>query len=561
MVIHQFNRIIRNKWVWGAFAIAISAFFAFDFLLVGGGPEERSAVAGELGGEDVPSSEFSRFAEDVRGFGRGRNSSLSNAEVNRAAWENLAATRVAEDLGLAASDDEVKQSLVRQFSGQGGAFDMATYERILRDNGLTPELFEASERRRITLMKLRMMMMDASRFVSPMELDTAINDVTDKLTVRVVRFSDKAKSAPKVDDKALRAYYDENTNSIALPDCVAVRYVKYVADAPKRLSQFKITDDEMHDHYDANLNRFEVQTTNGVVTKKFEEVKGLLERELQLIASLEAYRTNLLFRAYPSDASAAGGKASRLDAIAKEDGAKVLTSPLFSLDGSKYVAGFMSRPAAFAPGVQGFAEAVAELDPESPDLRYGVVAGTNCVYLVERERFVKAHVPSFEEAKSIIRGDAVADAKEKAFKASVDRVRALAAAELAKGKPFSAKMFGDANVSTSITFSVSTMSRGAFPDAGYVAAPAMRLSKGQLSDFVRGALPTQGLVVYLEDRVPGDAAEAQMVRSQIRDEMSQATAYSFVSGWNRWNLSRMDLKAGAGASMEEYADDGEVPED
>ena len=33
MVIHQFNKLIRNKWVWGAFAIAISAFFAFDFLL------------------------------------------------------------------------------------------------------------------------------------------------------------------------------------------------------------------------------------------------------------------------------------------------------------------------------------------------------------------------------------------------------------------------------------------------------------------------------------------------------------------------------------------------
>ena len=560
MVIQQFNRIIRNKWIWGVFAVAISAFFAFDFLLLSGDPSDGGATSGELDGKDVPTSRFNSFAEDVRGLGRNRNSSLSNAEVNRAAWENLAAYSVAERLGVVASDDEVKQGILRQFSGQGGGFDMATYERILRDNGFTPELFESAEKRRITLMKLRMMMMDASRFVSPMELDTAINDVTDKLTVRVVRFSDKAKSAPKLDDKALRGYYDENTNSIALPDCVTVRYVKYVADEPKRLAQFKITDDEMHDHYDANLNRFEVQTTNGVVTRKFEEVKGLLEKELQLIASLEAYRTNLLFRAYPSD-GAADPKASRLDMIAREDKAKVRTSPLFSIDGSRYVPGFMSRPAAFAPGVDGFSEAVAELDPESPDLRYGVVSGTNCVYLIERAKFVKAHVPSFDEAKAIIRADAEADAKEKAFKASVDKVRALAAAELANGKPFSPKMFGDANVSTSITFAVSTMARGAFPDANYVAAPAMRLAKGQISDFVKGALPGQGLVVYLEDRVPGDAAEAQMVRSQIRDEMSQATAYSFVTEWNRWNLSRMNLKAGAGASMEEYDDDGEVSED
>ena len=559
MVIHQFNRIIKNKWIWGVFAIAISAFFAFDFLFTGGDSRENKASAGTLAGEEVPAAKFSRFVEDVRGFGRNRNNQLSNAEVNRSAWENIAAYSVAETLGLVASEEEVRQNVLRQFTGQGNAFDMAGYERILRDNGLTPEMFEAMEKRRMTLAKLRMVLMDASRFVSPMELDTAINDVTDRLTVRIARFTDKAKSAPKLDDKALKAYYDENTNSIAMPDCVTVRYVKYVADAPKRLAQFKITDDEMHDHYDANLNRFETHTTNGVVTKKFEEVKGTLVKELQLIASVEAYRTNLLFRAYPSDGKV-DPKVSRLEMIAKEDKMTVKTSPLFSLDGRGYVPGFMSRPSAFAPGVEGFAEAVAELDPESPDLRYGVVTGTNAVYLIERASFVKAHVPSFEEAKGIIKGDAELDAKDKAFKAAVDKVRALAAAELAKGKPFDAKMFGDANVSTSITFSVSSMGRNAFPDATSVAAPAMRLTKGQISDFIKSPMPGHALVVYLENRTPGDAADAQMVRSQLRDELSQAASYSFTSEWNKWNLARMGLEAGTGASIEEYEDDGEVPE-
>ena len=32
MVIQKFNKLIRNKWIWGVFAVAISAFFAFDFL-------------------------------------------------------------------------------------------------------------------------------------------------------------------------------------------------------------------------------------------------------------------------------------------------------------------------------------------------------------------------------------------------------------------------------------------------------------------------------------------------------------------------------------------------
>ncbi|MBO5940946.1 MAG: SurA N-terminal domain-containing protein [Kiritimatiellae bacterium] len=557
MVIQKFNRIIRNKWIWGAFAFAISGFFAFDFLLTGGDVRENTAVAGELNGEEIPVSKFSRFSEDVRGFGRARNSSLSNADVNRAAWENLAAYAVAEKLGMVAGSEEIRQSVMRQFSGNGAGFDMAMYEKILRENGLTPEMFEDAEKRRITLMKLRMLLADFSRMVSQMELDTAINDVTDKLTVRIVRFADKAKSAPKLDDKALKAYYDENTNSIALPDCVTVRYVKYQADTPARLKQFKISEDEMKDHYDATLDRFETQTTNGVVTKKFEEVKDIIEKELQLIASVEAYRTNLLFRAYPSDAKA-DDKASRLDQIAKEDNMKVRKTPRFALDGSRYVPGFMSRPSAFAPGVPTFLEAVAELDPQSADLRYGVVAGTNAVYLIERDSFVKAHVPSFNEAKGLIRGNAAADAKQKAFKASVDKIRALAAAELAKGKPFDAKLFGDANVSTSITFSVSSMGSNAFADSTYVAAPAMRLEKGQISDFISTSVAGQGLVVYLEDRTPGDAAEAQMVRSQIRNELGQANAIEFASAWNKWNLSRMNVKPGAGASMEESKDDGEV---
>ena len=104
------------------------------------------------------------------------------------------------------------------------------------------------------------------------------------------------------------------------------------------------------------------------------------------------------------------------------------------------------------------------------------------------------------------------------------------------------------------------MGTSAFPDSAYVAAPSMRLAKGQISDFIETSLPGQGLVVYLENRTSGDAAEAQMVRSQIRNELGQANAFDITSGWNKWNLSRMNLKAGAGASTEEYGDDGEVPE-
>ena len=565
MVIHHFNRIIRNKWIWGAFAVTISVFFAFDFLFTGSDAEGRSTGAvGTLGDRDVPAAEFRALVDDVRGYGRQRNRDLSEAEVNRRAWEELAALDVAKGLHITASDDEVRNAIANDpsFRGDGSVFNMRLYEMVLRDNGLTPEMFEAYLKRRLTLMKLARSVLGTATWVSPMELDSAVNDFTDKYTVRIATFADREGQKVKLTDTELEEYYKENTNSIALPDCITVKYVSYPADDAKRLAQFKITDDELHDRYDATSDRFETQTTNGVVTKKFEEVKGILEKELQLIASVEAYRTNLLFRVYPSETSTSTTKVDRLEKIAAEDKKKVKTSPPFSPSGAGYVSGFMSRPAAFAPGVDGdaFAAAAAELDPESEDLRYGVVPGSNVVYLIERASFIKAHVPPFAEAKSIIRPRALSAARAKAFKASVDKQRALAAAALAKGQPFDAKALAAQSVTTSITFAVSSLHRNSFADSRYVSSAVMKLAKGQMSEFIPTANPTRGLLVYVENRAPGDAAEAQMVRSQLRDELSSMASGAVPAAWNRWNLERLGFTTTQASSVE-LPDEGAVSED
>jgi hypothetical protein len=159
--------------------------------------------------------------------------------------------------------------------------------------------------------------------------------------------------------------------------------------------------------------------------------------------------------------------------------------------------------------------------------------------LVERASFEKAHVPPFAEAKSIIRPRALADARAKAFKAAVEKQRALAAAALAKGQPFDAKTLAAQSVTTSITFSVSSLQRDSFADSRYVAGATMKLGKGQISEFISTPNPSRGLLVYVENRVPGDAAEAQMVRMQLRDELSSIAAGGVPAAWNRWNLERL----------------------
>lgn len=558
MVIHHFNRLIKNKWVWGIFAVVISVFFAFDFLFRDdGNGGASSGVAGKLGGKDVSGTFFNQLVNDVRGFGRGRDNTTPAAEVNRRAWQNAAALAVAKSANLEASDEDVRAAIRRErvFLDENGAFSMKRYEMMLREVGMSPALFEEQLKRRLTLNKLQQVVLGSAAWASPAELETAINDVTDKFTVRVVSFVDKDSAKVTIDDKGIEAYYKDNTNSIALPDCVTVKYARFDAASSNRLAQFTIAAEEVSNHWDVvqGESRFQVTTKKGTntVTETMSLAKAwpIVERDLKLAASLEAYRTNILFRVYPQDAKVFDSKVDRLEKIAAEDNVKVQTSKPFALDGRSFVKGFMVRASQIAPGCEGFAAAVAELDPESPDLRYGVVAGKDCVYLVERVSFVKAHVPSFAEAKEHIRADALADAKKKAFKASVEKTRALAAAELAKGKPFDAKLFTGATVSTQIVFSVSTTQYNSFADAMYVSRGTMKLAKGQISDFISTASPARALVVYVADRTPGDAAQVQMVRSQLRDELSRGAMMTLPAAWQEWNLNRMGFEPADFASV------------
>lgn len=570
MVIHHFNRLIKNKWVWGVFAVAISVFFAFDFLFVGRDGGSGPSV-GTLGGKNLDAASFDALVRDARGIGRQSDGRLSNAEANRLAWRAAAALAVAKEAHLEATDADVREAILRDPSFRDGdAFDNVKYERLLRENGLTPPMFEAYLRRRLTLQKVQSVVLGSAAWVSPTELSEAVNDYTDAFTVRVASYVDKAFDKVTLDDKALEAYYQANTNAFALPDCVQVKFARFQADAPARLAQFKITDDEMHDHYDATSARFETTGTNGVTTTKtFEEVKPILERELQVIASVEAYRTNLLARVYPPDEKAAADNAvDRLAQIAAEDKVKVQTSGRFSLDG-RFVKGFMVRASDVVRDCPDFLSTVAELDVDSAITRYGVAAGTNAVYLVERvpfpardadgavttNAFEKAHVPSFAEAKDIIRGDALEDARAKAFKARVEKARALAAAGLAKGAPADAKLFGAVSMTTSIVFSVSAMPHEGLADAMYVAPATMKLAKGQISDFVPTANKRRGLLVYVEDRKPGDAAQAEMSRAQLRDDLSRGAAMALATTWQDWNLDRIGYETTAGSSVETEKDD------
>ena len=543
MVILQFNKLIRNKWLWGVFAIIVGGAFAFDFLvddlLRDGKRETNESGVGTLGGKTVSSAEFHAITEEVRGFGQNRDWRRSSAEVNREAWETSAILEVARRNGIEATDSEVAQAIRGDKSfQQNGQFSFAMYQALLRENGLSPERFEEFLKRRLTAMKVAGSVLSGSAvWASPMEIEQAVADVTDSYTVRVARFKqDKAEADEvKLDDEGLKKWYEENSKSLELPERIKLRMVRFDAAASNALAAVTVTEDALRDHYDVTVDKYTTTDTNGVETvKKFEDVRAEVEKEVRLIESVQCLGTNLASRVY--GVKAAEGK-SRLDEIAAEAGLKVETSDWFALDGD-YKDGFMKRASQICPGAQSFEEVVAELDSSSEDLRYGVVASDKEVWLVEKAETSEAHVPTFEEAKEIVRPRALTAAKADAFKAKVEAIAKKGAKALLES--------GD--VSTNITFVVCDAKAGDFPDQNAVMGATMELRKGEVSDFVQTGVG-RALLVVCEDRVPGDAAKAQIWKLQVRSEVESLQRRQIPDTWKKWNLDCLGFEPGEGASV------------
>ena len=543
MVILQFNKLIRNKWIWGVFAIIVGGAFAFDFLVDDllrddKGDRGDASSVGTLGGENVPASLFRDITEELRGFGQNRDWRRKSSEVNREAWEICAMLEAARRNGLEATDAEVAKAIRSDRSFQkNGQFSFALYQGLLRENSLTPERFEQFLKRRLTMSKIAESGAGSAVWASPMEVEQAVNDMTDSFTVKVARFAEDKKEADavKLDEEGLKKWYDEHAKSLELPERIKLRMVAFDATDTNVLAKMVVSEDALRDHYDVTVDKYTSTDTNGVETvKKFEEVRDLVDKEVRQVEAVEYFVTNLNSRVY--GVKAAEGK-SRLDEIAAEEGRKVVTTDWFAPDGT-YKEGFMKRAYQICPGAQTLNEVVAELDSDSEDLRYGVVRSDRTVWLVEKVETSPAHVPTFEEAKEIIRPRALDAAKEKAFK---DKVEAVA-------KKGVEAVLASGNVSTNITFAVCDLNSGAFPDQNAIAGAAIKLRKGEISEFTSTG-KGRGLLVVCEDRVPGDAAKAQIWKLQVRGSAEALQRRQIPEAWQKWNLERLGFETGDGSSV------------
>lgn len=527
MFIYHFNRLIRNRILWAFFAILIAfAFVAVDSCFKN---PQTSETAGTLNGEKISLSQFEQTVQAIRGFGHARDNETSATIIDQRAWEQIAARQIAEKNGMASNKEEVRAMLreIPNFQGANG-FDINRYRAILSEQGLTPSLYEDLVAHQLAIMKDAALVESAS-WISPMELEDELASMTDRFTVRVATVSNRfAQADMHLTDTDLHKYYDENKASFALPDRIAVRYI--AIPVSNFLASAHVPEDDLQEYYDSHTETFSRTTTNNTTEViPYAEVRGKILAELQMDEARYCASTTVTFNIYGKLAKV--GSSNALDIVAAQNKLTIKTSPLFGADDTLY----------WADNSKEFAAAAFDLDPDRNDSRYGIVKGDHFVYVIEPFKRSPAHTPTYQEVLADLRPRAIDKARSEAFQKYTKDLHKDLTVLIKEGKSFMDAAKAKAlNVSTSITYTVSDIQNEKFDHSFSIAYGAMTLKKKELSEAIP-ASAVQSLFVYIQDRQPGDALAAEMMRSQVCSSISRRRNRDFFKEWLAWNLKQQEF--------------------
>jgi peptidyl-prolyl cis-trans isomerase D len=229
---------IRDKaqgWIAWAIVILISIPFALwgiqEYLGVGGEP--KVAV---VDGEEITQRMLDQRTRDFRDNLR---ASLGDAyradlfedatlkpQVRDAMIEEFVLAKFARDWNLRTADAQARGYIASIPAFQrDGRFDQQLYDGALRNRGLSPAGFEESVRQDLAIGQLRNAIRQTG-FITEAELQERVRLNDEQRTVRYMRLPSSAfRDQVVVDDDALRAFYDANTDRYRTAERVRLAYL------------------------------------------------------------------------------------------------------------------------------------------------------------------------------------------------------------------------------------------------------------------------------------------------------------------------------------------------
>jgi peptidyl-prolyl cis-trans isomerase D len=261
----MFDFVYRKKRVVQVILALITlpfAFFGVDYYFRGGGSATEVA---RVGGDTINQAEFANAIRDQQDRmrqqgGKDYDPAMFNSpEVRFSMLEQLIGQRVL-DQEVRRSNLRVSDTQLAQFIGElapfqeEGKFSRARYEQLLTSQGMTPVMFEQRVRQELTL--------------APLQEPIANGNITAKSNVeRYLGLLDQQREAAvasvpadaylkevKVDDAAVKAFYDANQALFQVPDAVKIEYLSLTPQS--LIGQIGADPAEVKKQYDDNVKQY-----------------------------------------------------------------------------------------------------------------------------------------------------------------------------------------------------------------------------------------------------------------------------------------------------------------
>jgi peptidyl-prolyl cis-trans isomerase D len=213
-MITAFRKKLGTVLLWGIIVVVTAGLLMYlvPSYLGSGAGAGRGGVGGSfvvatVGADKITYDEFSRGYANLlamyrRQFGAQFDERQLAGFLREQVIEQLVVQRIllqrARALGITVTPEEVGAEIkANPVFGQGG-FSKATYLALLRQNGLTPETYEAGIQQELTLRKLEDLVKGSVK-ISDHELRDGYNARKQQLTVEYVEFPDTAKAKEPAD--------------------------------------------------------------------------------------------------------------------------------------------------------------------------------------------------------------------------------------------------------------------------------------------------------------------------------------------------------------------------
>lgn len=160
-----------------------------------------------------------------------------------------------QKLGLAASDAQIKQSIVAEPMFQTeGRFDNQKYQQLLQNNGISADYYATIVRANILLNQLQQGIV-GTEFVTKSELDQMLQHFYQQRTAQLTAVPISLVPKAQIADEEITNYYQQNQGAFLIPELIKVEYVDISSvDIEKMI---EISDIEIAQYYQDNKSLFQ----------------------------------------------------------------------------------------------------------------------------------------------------------------------------------------------------------------------------------------------------------------------------------------------------------------